>query len=175
LQPPDSIALGDREKAFLTELNRHFTGGRKKGVGSAWALSQRFAECLKEEKAEIAKEHEQEMKRERELYQKATDGDWLKRREEHYDSMNAALYLQRRAILIELLTGWLGDALRAQAGISRVEFPAFQEGTEATGRMFSTDELLRRLDAVEQLRSNLGTNVNEALALDVAFLDAFGM
>jgi hypothetical protein len=40
--------------------------------------------------------------------------------------------------------------------------------------MFSPAELLRRIEALEQLRNHLGTNVNEALALDVAFLDAFG-
>jgi DNA polymerase-3 subunit delta' len=174
LQPPDTVILRDREKSFLTELNRHFTGGRKKGIGAVWALSQRFAECLKEEKAEIAKDHEEEMKREREIYQKTTEGDYLKRREEFYDSMTAAIYLQRRAVLMELLIAWLGDALRSQSGIDKVEFPAFREGTEATGRLFSTAELLRRIEVLEQLRSNLGTNVNEALALDVAFMDAFG-
>ena len=174
LVSPERLALGPRETAFLTELHRHFTGGRKKGIGAVWALSQRFAECLKEEKAEIAKEHDDEMKRERELYQKTTEGDWLKRREEHHDSMASAVYLQRRAVLMELLIAWLGDALRSQAGIEKVEFPAFSEGTEATGRLFSTGDLLRRIEALEQLRSNLGTNVSESLALDVAFLDAFG-
>jgi DNA polymerase-3 subunit delta' len=171
---PGHLILGERETAFLTELHRHFTGGRKKGVGAVWALSQRFAECLREEKAGIAKDHEEEMKREREVYQKTTDGEWLKRREDFYESKTVASYLHRRAVLMELLIAWLGDALRSQSGIDKVEFPAFREGTEATGRMFSPAELLRRIEALEQLRNHLGTNVNEALALDVAFLDAFG-
>ncbi len=171
---PEHFPLGERETAFLSDLHRHFTGGRKKGIGAVWALSQRFAECLREEKAEIAKDYEEEMKREREIYQKTTEGDYLKRREEFYDSMTAAIYLQRRAVLMELLIAWLGDALRSQSGIDKVEFPAFREGTEATGRLFSTGELLRRIEVLEQLRSHLGTNVNEALALDVAFMDAFG-
>lgn len=172
---PGRVTPGERETAFLTELHRHFTGGRKKGVGAVWGLSQRFAECLREEKAEIAKVHEEEMKRERELYQKTTDGDWLKRREDFHESLTAAHYLHRRAVLVELLIAWLGDALRSQHGIGQVEFPAFREGTEATGRIFPPVELLRRIEALEQLRHQLGTNANEALILDVAFMDAFGI
>ena len=35
-------------------------------------------------------------------------------------------------------------------------------------------DLLQRMEALENLKSNLGTNVQEQLALEVAFLKAFG-
>ena len=41
-------------------------------------------------------------------------------------------------------------------------------------QQLSTAEILRRLAAVENLRENMDRNIQEALALEVAFLQVFG-
>jgi DNA polymerase-3 subunit delta' len=162
-----------RETALLQDLERLLARDGAGSVGQVLALAQRFAECLREEKAEIAKESEADLKRERDVYRQTTEGDWLKRREEHHESLASAAYLRRRGELVELLVAWFGDALRAGAGVERRDLPAFRDGTAAAARRHGTDDLLRRVEALERLRGHLGTNVNETLAIEAAFLEAF--
>jgi hypothetical protein len=45
---------------------------------------------------------------------------------------------------------------------------------EEIATRLSSDDLFRRIHAVDELRRNLATTVREPLALEVAFLKAFG-
>ena len=63
--------------------------------------------------------------------------------------------------------------MRQQQGVSHLDLPGFAAATGILASKFSLDELSERIDAVEDLRSNLNTNVNESLALEVAFILAF--
>ncbi len=82
-----------------------------------------------------------------------------------------ARYVAARARLVESLARWWGDALRFQTAGGRTDAPA---GVEALASRLSTAEILRQLAALELLRENLDRNIQEALALEVAFLQVFG-
>ena len=69
---------------------------------------------------------------------------------------------------------WFGDAMRQQHGVTHLDLPAYAAATGALAARMSIDELSDRIDAVEDLRANLNTNVFEALALEVGFIRAFG-
>jgi hypothetical protein len=49
-----------------------------------------------------------------------------------------------------------------------------QDATAALARRFSTGELLRRYGALTRLRDHFGRSIQEQLAIECAFLKAFG-
>ena len=163
----------EREKQLLEALAK-YCDSSKRSASRALGLMAQFTAQFKELKTEIAKDHAAALKRETEMYQKTTEGDWLKKRDEYYKALTESIYLQRRGGLVELLISWLADALRCQVGYERLDFPEH----EAVIRKFSGEiehrDLARRLGIVEDLRTNLATNVQEALALEVAFIEGFG-
>jgi len=99
--------------------------------------------------------------------------EWLEKREEHYTALTESLYLQQRASLIEFLFRWWGDVLRASTGMTPRELPAARAKTEAVAARLTTPEILRRIRRLEELRDQLGRNIQEALAIEVAFLHLF--
>ena len=72
--------------------------------------------------------------------------------------------------MISVLARWWGDVLRAQ---SMPGTAAAAEVADLAARL-PAPSLLRRLTAIEELRENLDRNIQEALALEVAFLHVFG-
>ncbi len=78
-----------------------------------------------------------------------------------------------RAVLVEVLLRWWSDVLRARHSLPRQEFPSAAAQTRALAEKLSTPEILRRIRRVEELRDHLGRNIQEALALEVAFLNVF--
>lgn len=134
----------------------------------------KFSAEFKELKAEIGKDHAAALKRETEQYQKTTEGDWLKKRDDYYKALTESMYLQQRAGLVELLVSWLADALRCQVGYERLDFPEYGDVIRGMANDIEHRDLVRRLGALEDLRTNLATNVQEALAMEVAFIEGFG-
>ncbi len=170
--------ISDTTAMFLESLRKHTLSG-KGGVSGALGLMARFSGILKEEKASIAKRYEEEQKAEAAVYRQTTEGDYLKRREEYFKAITEAEYLDSRNRLIEYLVMWFGDALRlhalpsgGQAGLN-LDLPEYADATGKLAADYSIDQLTERIDAVEELRSNLSTNVFEALALEVGFIRAF--
>jgi hypothetical protein len=74
--------------------------------------------------------------------------------------------LRERDRIIQIVVDALGEALRAQHG-----FPAENPVVKALSKKIPTGDLLRRLDALESLRSRLGLGVQESLALESGFLE----
>jgi hypothetical protein len=64
--------------------------------------------------------------------------------------------------------------LRRQAGHQHAEFPDFSATLAAAARTLTIDDVLQRVRALEDLGRYYETNVNEALATELAFLGAFG-
>ena len=54
------------------------------------------------------------------------------------------------------------------------DLPAAKKQTAAVAKRSTTSEILRRIRRLEELRDHLGRNVQEALAIEVAFLEVFG-
>ena len=168
--PPE---IPDKVRPFLESLEKHSLSG-KGGVSGALGLMAGFSHLLKEEKTSVAKANDLAYKDELSRYQKTTDGLYLKQREEYYKALTESLYLNRRNQLLEYLLMWFGDALRLQSGSKNLDLPEFAKATGKLAQDLTANELSRRVDAVDELRSNLNTNATEALALEVGFIRAFG-
>ena len=75
---------------------------------------------------------------------------------------------------LEEILYWLGDALRASQGIKNDDLPSYQESSFGFAQIFSTEEIGERIFAIRDLQKKWQTNVQEELALEVAFIQAFG-
>ena len=114
------------------------------------------------------------MKNEEARYRNSTDGAWLDDREDYYKALTESLYIQRRATLVEVLLEFWSDVLRACSKVARRDLSAAKKETASLAERFSTPEVLRRIQRLEELRNHLGRNIQEALAFEVAFLQVFG-
>jgi len=164
-----------RQRRLLDLLGR-FAQGPEASLGDVFRMVREFTLLLAEAKTDVQEEGGAELKREESLYKQTTDGKWLEDREEHFKALSESRYLQARATLIETMLQWWGDVLRQQQEAGGLDFPSEADtaGTAAAARRFSTPEALRRVAALEGLRENFGRNVQEQLAIEVAFLGAFG-
>lgn len=161
------------EELALIELLATIAGPEAAGVQSAYRLAQGVQGLLKRVRGEIVTEHEAALKREETRYKNTTDGSWLNDREDHFKALTESLYVQRRAQLIEVIFRWWSDVLRASTGIERRELPAAAAQTSALASKLTTPQILQRIRRLEELRDHLGRNIQEALALEVAFLSVF--
>jgi DNA polymerase-3 subunit delta' len=107
-------------------------------------------------------------------YKDATDGAWLKDREDFHKAAAEAEYLDSRARLFDLLMAWMADLLRMKTGSGGLDFPDTAPSLKHIAEAESETRLLQRMAALESLRRTLETNASEQLALEVGFLKAFG-
>jgi DNA polymerase-3 subunit delta' len=161
------------EVAELVQLLREATAEKTWNVQTAYRLARRVLGLLAEIRDEIKAECATALKNEEAKYRNSTDGAWLDDREEYYKALSESLYLQRRAAVIEVLFQWWSDVLRSGQEISRRDLPAAKKDTAAVAKRFGTSDVLRRIRRLEELRDHLGRNIQEALAIEVAFLQIF--
>ena len=174
LMPPAGARLfTEHENKLLIVLGKHAAKGSGTLAG-ALALKVEFEEILEELHEDLKKRHEEEFERETEHYGKTTDGSWLKQREEQVEAAIEADYIQQRSALMDLLLSWFGDVARQQAGAEHLDLPKHQSMTASLASKWPPDEVTRRVRVLRQLESHLHTNVNESLALEVCFIQAFG-
>lgn len=174
LHRPGKLEKNERDDLLLRALSEHFRQSGGGGtVAGALSFMQAFNMLLKAEKEAIGKHNAAQLKAESTAYSQTTEGDWLKRREEFYKALTESEYLQRRNSLIQTIVDWYGDALRQKNGSTRVDLDGYIAETRATGESLDQRTLLKRLEALEDLRTHLNTNVHEGLALEAGFLAAF--
>jgi DNA polymerase-3 subunit delta' len=172
LTSPTDKALSMEEEQLL-ELLDGLASVSTAGVHEAYRLAQGLQRLLAQMRQTIQDENAAAAKREETRYRNTTDGTWLENREDHYKALTESAYLQQRSQLIETLFLWWGDILRASTGIATRELAAARASTEAIARRLTTPEILRRIRRLEELRDHLGRNIQEALAIEVAFLNIF--
>lgn len=143
-------------------------------VQHAYRLAQGFQRLLRLSREQIKAETDEALKEEEARYRNSTDGAWLDEREEYYKALTESLYLQRRAELIEILFAWWTDVLRASSDVDRRDLPDARKETAAVAKRFTTSEVLRKIRRLEELRDQLGRNIQEGLAIEVTFLGIFG-
>jgi DNA polymerase-3 subunit delta' len=158
------------EEAELIELLRAIAREEKGGVESANRLTQGCQRLLARMREQIQAANAAALKADEARYRNTTDGSWLDEREDYYKALSESLYLQRRARLVETLFLWWSDVLRAATGVERRALSEAKAETAAQARQLSSAEILRRLQRLEELRDHLGRNIQEALALEAAFL-----
>lgn len=176
LYVPDQT-VADRYPAWVIQAIDSISALLADGLGEvSVALGVRgiFAEALANRKIEIIAGHEADQKAEVLHYKKATDGKWLKDREDYYKALIEADYQTERSKLIDAMLSLMGDIARANAGSKERDFPNHAETTSQAAEGQSIPGILRRFEAMKQLKWRAeNTNAQEALSLDVAFLDAF--
>src|SRR3984893_2961534 len=158
----------------LIEMLRGVANEKNWSVQHAYGLAQNLQRLLGAIREGIKIENAEALKQEETRYRNSTDGAWLEDREDYYKALTESQYLQRRAGLIESLFVWWSDVLRAQTGVDRRDLASAKKEVAALASRFSMAEILRRIRHLEEMRNNLGRNIQEALAIEVAFLKVFG-
>ena len=145
----------------------------KGSISDALSLSKKFSELLRSVKEDCEKNQDTVRKSESEKFSKTTDGKWLKSREDYHKAISHSRYLAERSSLFEVLISWAGDAIRQRVDVGFLDFPEYSKFTKLLSDSHTTDELLARVSALENLRTDLETNVQEILAIEVGFINAF--
>ncbi|HXM01415.1 MAG TPA: hypothetical protein VN939_02365 [Chthoniobacterales bacterium] len=169
LRSPAGPALDPAGDAFLSTVAR-VCQGRPNTIAGALTLARAFQDQLQSVRATIESEHEEKLSEQTETYRQRTDGRWLERQEERLLVLTESRYVKARSTLIDRLMEWFGEAIR---------FKNSADGSVATelqqfAKPYSIPELLKRYRALVELQENLSRNIQEALAVEVAFIEAFG-
>src|SRR6266571_3905373 len=163
-----------KEEEKLVKLLQQASHHTTWSIQFAYRRAQEFQQLLRAIREEVKSETDDALKKEEAHYKDATDGTWLEEREGYYKALTESLYLQRRAALVEVLLEWWSDVLRARSSVRRRDLAAAKKETAAVAERFTAPEVLRRIQRLEELRDHLGRNIQEALAIEVAFLEVFG-
>jgi DNA polymerase-3 subunit delta' len=107
-------------------------------------------------------------------YKDATDGTWLKEREDFHKAAAQAEYLDARSRLFDVLMSWMADLLRMKVNGGGLDFPDSAQALRKIAEAETETRLLQRIKALDSLRRTLETNASEQLAIEVGFLKAFG-
>jgi DNA polymerase III subunit delta' len=169
----DGEARSKKEEEKLVKLLQQAARQTAWNIQFAYRLAQGFQQLLRSLREEVKQETDGALKQEQTRYKDATDGAWLEEREEYYKALSESLYLQRRAALVETLFVWWTDVLRASNDVAQRDIPAAKQETATLANRFSPAEILRRIRSLEELRDHLGRNIQESLAIEVAFLAIF--
>jgi len=161
------------ERTELIDLLRSAAREKDWGVQQAYRVVQGMQSLLGNIRKQITAQTADALKEEEARYRNSTDGAWLEDREEYYKALSESLYIQRRAILVEVLLEWWSDVLRASCRVARRDFPAAKKEIAVLAERFTASEVLRRIQRLEELRDNLGRNIQEAVAFEIAFLQVF--
>src|SRR6476619_5544845 len=169
----DSEARSKKEEEKLVKLLQQTSRHTSWSIQFAYRLAQEFQQLLRAIREEVKSETDDALKREQMSYKDATDGGWLEEQEDYFKALTESLYLQRRAVLVEILFAWWTDVLRANNDVAQRDIPAAKQETATLANRFSSAEILRRISSLEELRDHLGRNIHEGLAIEVAFLAIF--
>lgn len=159
----------------LIEMLRGIGAEKTWSVRHAYALAQKLQRVLAHVRDEIREKNAEALKREEAQYKNSTDGSWLDEREDYYKALTESLYLEQRARLLETLFMWWSDVLRAKSGVERRDLVDLTSATANVAGRFSMAEILKRIRRLEEMRDHLGRNIQETLAIEVAFLRVFGV
>jgi len=166
-------AAPSAEEKELVDLLGAVATPAANGVQHAYRLARGFHRLLAQIREAIQAENAAALKREEVRYKNTTDGAWLSDREDYYKALTESQYVRQRSRLIETLFLWWSDVLRARTSVSRRELPSASAQTQIVAQKVSTSEILRRIRRLEEMRDHLGRNIQEALAIEVAFLSVF--
>ena len=170
---PEGHPKNKAEEKKLVKLLQQTVCEQRWSIQYAYRLAQEFQRLLRAIREEIKIETDKALKGEETRYKDSTDGAWLEEREEYYKALTESFYLQRRAGLIETLFAWWSDVLRSSNRVERRNLLNAGKETGELARRFTTAEILRRIQRLEELRDHLSRNIQEALAIEVAFLAIF--
>src|SRR5436305_7867736 len=121
------------ERGQLVELLRGTARDSTWGVEQAYKVASGMQSLLGTIREQIKSQTAEALKEEEARYRNSTDGAWLEDREDYYKALSESRYLQRRAVLVEVLLEWWSDVLRACSGVTRRNFPDAKKEIAALG------------------------------------------
>lgn len=131
-----------------------------------------FLNALAERKAELTQSMTQTLKDAAKAASQGTESNL----ESQNKDLNAALieteYLLERDQAIDMLILWFGQAALIASG-AVVEHP-LHEGVAEMAAKLSAHEIMRRMNAVENMKNDLRFNVHEGLCADFRIMEALG-
>ena len=153
-----------------------FARERVAGPGSlpaAYGLLREFTGLLSAARARLQEGADEALEAEEARYAQTTDGAWLAEREAYHKSLVEARYVAARSRLVETLAALVGR--RAALPDGRRGQKPFRPKSLALARTpVHAPRSCGGWRCVEELRQNMDRNIQEALALEVAFLRVFG-
>ncbi len=182
LHRTERVPLSPRQEELLAVLKRNATRERLDLPG-VFDLARDFQKLLAAAKESAQEEGEAEFKAESQRYKQIADPKWFEEREDHYKALTEARYSVERGCLLEVLETWWGDILRQQtlsqaAGeipSLKLDYPECSSETALAASRCTQADALARTASLEDLRDLLGrSGIQEQLAIEVAFLKAFG-
>jgi DNA polymerase III subunit delta' len=159
------------------ELVKTLNRVASESFGTPWGaltIKAAFTEVLDRRKTELEKQEDEIYNAEKKHYAQTTDGRWLKEREETHKAAARSAYIGERSRYFDVLMAWMADALRCQNGCPCEDFPEVASLIAKISDKETTTSLLKRVEALEELRATLETNASEQLAIECGFLQAFG-
>jgi DNA polymerase III subunit delta' len=171
LRMPEAKQLNPAGDAFLSTVAR-VCRERPNTIAGALTLARAFQDQLQSIRAAIESEHDEKLSEQTETYRQRTDGRWLEREEERLIVLTESRYVKARSTLIDALMEWFAEGARFKNGVdqARPAKPEIQQFAE----QYSVPDLLRRYRVLVELQENLSRNIQEILAIEVAFIEAFG-
>ena len=169
---PVPVAGREPPPAVAAVLARLAAGGRDLGLaalGAAEELDGALAGIRSELDARVAEELAALTEQ---LPEDLSEAEW-RRIEEERRALADGEYRRARGELIDALFFWYRDVYLTGLGMDRdyLRYAGAAERVEAAARSLTPEQALCSMRLCEQLREGLETNVQEQLALEVAFLD----
>ncbi len=165
------VRLTNAQQAFLPAVRGVLP--RLGNDVAALALRADFQNLLNKRREEITDRITTALKAEAKAVAEGTDiRNWEAMQKDVTNARIESEYLGERAQMLELLSLCLGQAVLLASHAPDIE-PLTPE-LAAVATAHSVPDLLRRMRAVDDLRTDLNFNVNEALALDSRLLDIIG-
>jgi DNA polymerase-3 subunit delta' len=165
-------ALTARQQALTEALRGAPLAG---DIPAVFGLARQFSMLLAEAKAEIDEQSEAAFKKEEVLLkQVGARKEAIEDREDFFKALTESRYRAERDGLLAVIEQWFADALRQQHGAPALDLARCGDATAELAAKFSAAELLRRTAALAELRDHFGRNIQEQLAIECAFLKAFG-
>ena len=174
LAPGARRELTERQRRLADLLRRFFTIPRPE-MPQVFGLVREVQTLMTEAKQAAADETEAAFKTEAKRYREASgvNADWIDDREDYHKALAEARYRNERGVLVDTLESWWADVLRQQQRASHLDLPDFSADTAALADRLAISDVIGRAAAIGGLRENFGRNVQEQLAVEVAFMDAF--
>jgi DNA polymerase-3 subunit delta' len=166
--------LDERQRQIAESLRNFFKIPRPE-LPQVFGLVREVQALLAVAKQAIADETEAMFKTEAKRFREASgvDSGWLDDREDFHKALAEARYRNERGVLVDTLESWWADVLRQQQQATHLDLPDFSSDTAALAARLPVSDVITRAAAIGGLRENFGRNVQEQLAVEVAFLEAF--
>jgi len=143
-------------------------------IGTALRLARGFQDVLIRARARVEEEREEAIQKNRALYKQTTDGSWIEEEEKRLAVLTESQYVKLRTILVETIIQWFGSAIIFQHSGEVAGGTEYSAASRDLAARASPEELMRRLAGLRSLPDHLSRNVQEALAIEVAFIESFG-